>query len=70
MGVRKKDICIVRGFRLTEYQVCNGDNIAYSYFNIRNDRGTMLGRNYDDIERPLDIMISMWADEDTSLISA
>ena len=70
MDVRTEDICIVRGFRLTEYQVFNGDYIAYTYFNIRNDKGAVLGRNYDDIEIPLDIMISMWIDEDASLISA
>ena len=70
MDVRTEDICIVKGFRLTEYQVYSGDNIAYTYFNIRNDKGAILGRNYDDIKIPLDIMISMWTDEDVSLISA
>jgi hypothetical protein len=69
MDVRTEDICIVKGFRLTEYQVYSGDNIAYTYFNIRNDKGAILGRNYDDIEIPLDIITSMMANKDASLNS-
>ncbi len=69
MSVRTVDVCSVKGFRLTKYQEYKGDDIVYTYFNIRNDKGAVLGRNYDDIEIPLDIITSMIADKDASLNS-
>ncbi len=69
MSVRTVDVCSVKGFRLTKYQEYKGDDIVYTYFNIRNDKGAVLGRNYDDIEIPLDIITSMMADKDASLNS-
>ena len=70
MNVITENIRIVRGFRLTEYKVYNGDDLVDTYFNIRNDKGTVLGCDYDDVETPLDIIMSMWADEGTSLTPA
>jgi len=59
MDVRAEDVCIVSGYRLTEYQVFADNELVQTYFSIRNDKGAVLGFNYDDIEIPLDIILSM-----------
>ena len=59
MDVRVEDVCIVTGYRLTEYQVFDDNELVHTYFSIRNDKGAVLGSNYDDIEKPLDIILSI-----------
>lgn len=59
MDVRVEDVCIVKGYRLTEYQVFADNKLVQTYFSIRNNKGAVLGFNYDDIEMPLDIILSM-----------
>jgi hypothetical protein len=59
MDVRMEDVCVVTGSRLTEYQVFDEKELVHTYFSIRNDKGAVLGFNYDDIEIPLDIILSM-----------
>ena len=63
MDVKAIDVCIVNGFRLTEYQVFNDDDIVKTYFNIRDEQGLVFGHNYNDVETPLNIMLGMWATE-------
>ena len=59
MDVRVEDVCVVTGYRLTEYQVFDDNELVNTYFSIRNDKGAILGSNYDDIEKPLDIILSI-----------
>ena len=59
MDVRVEDVCVVTGYRLTEYQVFDDNELVHTYFSIRNDKGAVLGSNYDDIEKPLDIILSI-----------
>jgi hypothetical protein len=59
MDVRVEDVCVVTGYRLTEYQVFDDNELVNTYFSIRNDKGAVLGSNYDDIEKPLDIILSI-----------
>ncbi len=59
MEVRVEDVCVVTGYRLTEYQVFDDNELVHTYFSIRNDKGAVLGSNYDDIEKPLDIILSI-----------
>ncbi|MCH8262619.1 MAG: hypothetical protein IIA77_06175 [Proteobacteria bacterium] len=59
MDVIEMDLCIVNRFRLTKYKVFNGDDIVDTYFSIRDEQGTVLGRNYDDVEEPLKMMLNM-----------
>ena len=42
-----------------EYQVFDDNELVNTYFSIRNDKGAVLGSNYDDIEKPLDIILSI-----------
>ena len=59
MDVRVEDLCVVTGYRLTEYQVFDDNELVNTYFSIRSDKGAVLGSNYDDIEKPLDIILSI-----------
>ena len=59
MDVKARDVCIVNGYRLTEYQIFDGSEIVDTYFNIRDEHGTTHGCNYDDVEEPLKIMLNM-----------
>ena len=59
MDVKARDVCIVNGYRLTEYQILDGSEIIDTFFNIRDAQGVRQGRNYDDVEEPLDIILSM-----------
>ena len=59
MDVRVEVVCVVTGYRLTEYQVFDDNELVNTYFSIRNDKGAVLGSNYDDIEKPLDIILSI-----------
>ena len=52
----------MKGFRLTEYKVFSGNDIVDTYYNIRDEQGTALGRDYCDIETPLDIILRMLSD--------
>ena len=70
MDVRAVDLCVVRKFRLTENQVFNGSDYVYTYFNIRDDQGVVYGHNYDEVEKPLDIMLSLDNNEKLALYSA
>ncbi len=68
MDVRDIDVCIVQGFRLTDYQVFVDNKIVESYFNIRDEQGVILGNNYDDVDTPLKILLSIWYELDNSFI--
>lgn len=59
MEIKSKDICIIPGYRLTEYQVFDGKNIVKTYFNIRDDQGRVHGGNFEDIEWPLNLLLSI-----------
>ena len=60
MAVIEEDICIVQGYRLTEYQVFDDGFITNTFFNIRDDQGVVSGHNYDDIKTPLNLILCMW----------
>lgn len=70
MDTKVEDVCVIREFRLTRYQVCNGIKLVNTYFNIRDNDGCVFGPSYDDIEKPLDIMLNMYTAEESDLLSA
>lgn len=70
MDVKATDLCIVHGYRLTEYQVFNGSDYVYTYFNIRDEQGVVHGSNYDDVEEPLEILLNMCTTGEAPLLSA
>ena len=70
MDVKATDLCIVMGFRLTEYQIFDGSEIVDTYFNIRDEQGVVHGSNYDDVEEPLKILLNMRTTEEFPLLSA
>jgi len=70
MDVKATDLCIVMGFRLTEYQIFDGSEIVDTYFNIRDEHGTTHGCNYDDVEEPLEIMLNMCITDEIPPFSA
>ena len=59
MDVKARDVCIVKGFQLTEFQIIDGNEIIDTFFNIRDAQGVRQGRNYDDVDEPMDIILSM-----------
>jgi len=59
MEVKSEDICIIPGYRLTEYNVFDGEDIVKTYFNIRDDQGQVHGRNFDEIKWPLNLLLSI-----------
>jgi len=70
MDVIEIDFCIVHGYRLTEYQVFNGNDYVFSYFNIRDNQGVAHGRDYNNIKEPLEIMLNMCITEEIPPLSA
>lgn len=69
MDIRVEDVCVVQGFRLTEYQVFNGKKFVNTFFNIRDDKGYVFGPKYDDISKPLNIMLGMQAADINYMLS-
>ncbi len=59
MEIKSEDICIIPGYRLTEYKIFVGEEIVKTYFNIRDDQGKIHGRNFEDIEWPLNLLLSI-----------
>jgi len=59
MEVKSQDICIILGYRLTEYKIHDGEDIVTTYFNIRDDRDVVHGPDYDDIAEPLNLLLSI-----------
>ena len=59
MEIKSKDICKIPGYRLTEYQVFDGEDIVKTYFNIRDDQGRVHGGNFEDIDWPLNLLLSI-----------
>ena len=59
MDVRARDLCIANGYRLTEYQILDGKEIIDTFFCIRDAQGVRQGHNYDDVDEPMDIILSM-----------
>ena len=70
MDVRTRDLCIANGYRLTEYQILDGNEIMDTNFNIRDDHGVIHGSNYDDVDEPLEIMLNMCTAEEIPPLSA
>jgi len=70
MDVKATDVCIVHGYRLTKYQIFDGNEIMDTYFNIRDDQGVVHGSNYDDVEEPLEILLNMCTTGEVPLLSA
>ena len=59
MDVTATDVCLVHGYRLTEYQITNGKEIIDTFFCIRDAQGVRQGRDYDDDDEPMGIILSM-----------
>ena len=59
MDVKARDVCVVNEYRLTEYQITNGKEIIDTLFCIRDKQGVRQGCNYDDVDEPMDIILSM-----------
>ena len=59
MDVKARDVCVVNEYRLTEYQITNGKEIIDTFFCIRDKQGVRQGCNYDDVDEPMDIILSM-----------
>jgi len=59
MEVKSETICIILGYRLTEHQVIDGEDIVNTYFNIRDDLGKVYGRNFDDVEELLTLLFDI-----------
>ena len=69
MAVIAKDVCTAYGYRLTEYQIINGGEIKDTFFCIRDEKGVRHGRNYGEVEEPLEILHNMCTTEETKLNS-
>ena len=59
MELKSNDICIILGHFITEYQVLDGKDIVNTYFNIRDDQGQVHGRDFNNIEEPLKLLLSL-----------
>ncbi len=59
MDTKTEDVCVVRGFRLTEYQFYDEMKVLKTYFNIRDIKGYVYGPDYDNLAKPLNIMLSL-----------
>ena len=59
MELKSKDICIILGYFITEYQVFDGKDIVNTYFNIRDNLGKVYGRDFNNIEEPLKLLLSL-----------
>jgi len=70
MDVIARDVCVAHGFRLTEFQITNGNEIIDTFFCIRDEHGNRQGRNDDEVEEPMEILLNMCAAEETKLNSA
>jgi len=70
MDVIAKDIYEAHGYRLTEFQFINGNEIIDTFFCIRDKHGNRQGQNYDTVEEPLKILLNMCTTEETELNSA
>ena len=70
MAVIAKDVCVANGFRLTEFQIISGKEIIDTFFCIRDKKGDRHGRNYDEVEEPLEILLNMCSAEEAELYSA
>ena len=70
MDVIAKDVCVAHGFRLTEFQITNGNEIIDTFFCIRDEHGNRHGQNYDTVNEPLEILLNMSTTKETKLNSA
>jgi len=70
MDVKTRDVCIAHGYRLTEYQIIDDSEVIDTFFNIRDGQGVIHGHDYHDIDRPLDIILRMWTNDEEDLLTA
>ena len=69
MEVIERDLCAANGYRLTEFQIIEGSEIIDTFFCIRDKQGVRHGRNYDEVEEPLGILLNMCTTEEVKLNS-
>ena len=70
MEVKAIDLCTVQGFRLTEYQIFDGNTVVSTSFNIRDDQGMVHGNNYVDVDEPLEMLLSINTNGENTLLFA
>ncbi|MFB3090520.1 MAG: hypothetical protein ACE1ZG_04115 [Gammaproteobacteria bacterium] len=70
MDVIATDVCAAHGFRLTEFQITNGNEVIDTFFCIRDEHGNRHGQNYDTVEEPLKILLNMSTTKETKQNSA
>ena len=70
MDIIAKDVCVSHGFRLTEFQLINGNEVIDTFFCIRDEHGNRHGQNYDTVEEPLKILLNMSITKETKQNSA
>ena len=59
MVTKTEDVCVVRGFSLTENKILHNMKLLKTYFNIRDNKGAAFGPDYDDIEKPLAVILNI-----------
>lgn len=70
MDIIAKDVCVSHGFRLTEFQLINVNEIIDTFFCIRDKQGVRQGSNYNEVEEPLKILLNMSITKETKQNSA
>ena len=70
MDVIANVVCVAHGFRLTEFQILNGNEIIDTFFCIRDKHGNRYGQNYDTVDEPLEILLNMCTTKESELNSA
>ncbi len=70
MDVIATDVFAAHGFKLTEFQFVNGNEIIDTFFCLRDEHGNRHGQNYDTDEEPLEILVNMSTTEEAKLNSA
>ena len=70
MDVIARELCKYHGYRLTEFQLINGNEIIDTFFCIRDEHGNRHGENYDEVEEPLEILLNMSTTKESEQNSA
>ena len=59
MDVLTEDVCKILHYTITECRITDNGEVIDTWYYIKNETGEVFSQNYNDIEDPFDILLSM-----------
>jgi len=59
MDVKKRDVCMIAGFCIQEYQIIESGEVIDTFFKIKDGEGEIHSKNFDNMLEPYALLLEL-----------